>query len=214
MYVKIGGNWRAYFCGVPNEILMSRLTQSTPELLAALRQRTEENLALAETYQSLTTNQLTQRPDEGGWSVLECLDHLNHYAAYYLPEIQRAISASRHPAVATFTSSLLGNYFANGMKPGPKMRKIKTFSSADPVNFSNPTDRTALAIFLRDQKEILRLLDQAATVNLTKTKTGISITNWIKLRLGDTLRVVVYHNWRHLEQAQRVLGASQAALVS
>jgi hypothetical protein len=33
-------------------------------------------------------------------------------------------------------------------------------------------------------------------------KTSISISSFIKLRLGDTLRLVVYHNWRHLIQAK------------
>jgi hypothetical protein len=58
---------------------------------------------------------------------------------------------------------------------------------------------------------MLELLEAARTVDLTRTKTGISITNLIKLRLGDTLRVVVYHNWRHIEQAQRAI---QSAPVS
>ncbi|MEO9077333.1 MAG: DinB family protein, partial [Gelidibacter sp.] len=34
--------------------------------------------------------------------------------------------------------------------------------------------------------------------------TAISISNLIKLKVGDTFRVVVYHNERHLVQANRI----------
>jgi hypothetical protein len=48
------------------------------------------------------------------------------------------------------------------------------------------------------------LLDKAKNVSLGKTKTGISISKLIKLKLGDTFRFVIYHNIRHIEQAKRV----------
>ena len=39
----------------------------------------------------------------------------------------------------------------------------------------------------------------------TKTKTAISISKLMKLRLGDTFRFVTAHNERHLLQAENVL---------
>ena len=41
--------------------------------------------------------------------------------------------------------------------------------------------------------------------NLTKVKTSITISNWIKLRLGDTFRFVIHHNLRHVVQAKNLL---------
>ena len=38
-----------------------------------------------------------------------------------------------------------------------------------------------------------------------KTKTAISISKLIKLRLGDTFRVLIYHNERHIKQAERAI---------
>lgn len=43
-------------------------------------------------------------------------------------------------------------------------------------------------------------MDERKTIEVTIT--GI---NQIKLRLGDTLRFVIYHNERHITQAQQVL---------
>ena len=47
------------------------------------------------------------------------------------------------------------------------------------------------------------LLNQAREVDLTKTKVPISLTRFIKLRLGDTFRFFVYHIERHILQAEK-----------
>jgi hypothetical protein len=91
------------------------------------------------------------------------------------------------------------------MKPGPKMRKISTPKSANPVNFPHPVDESALPDFLRHQQDTLERLTRTAQVDLTRTKTGASLTNLNRLRRGDTLRVVIYHNWRHVAQAARAV---------
>src|SRR5690606_41809639 len=51
----------------------------------------------------------------------------------------------------------------------------------------------------------LQLLEASKRVDLTQVKTSISISKWIKLRLGDTLRVVIYHNRRHIVQALKLV---------
>ena len=58
---------------------------------------------------------------------------------------------------------------------------------------------------MEQQRQILALLDQAKGVNLDQIKTGISLTKWIKIKLGDTFRVLIYHNQRHIKQAERVI---------
>ncbi|MFT5999170.1 MAG: hypothetical protein ACI81P_001627 [Neolewinella sp.] len=174
------------------------------DLLQKLTERTQANLAAGQDFLALESSTLHQRPRPDAWNVLECLAHLNHYGDYYLTEIRTSIKETKHNGPTdTFTSSWLGNKFAAGMKPGEKTKKITTFKSADPRNYGKTFSHDNILEFIRQQEEMLELLQQAARVNLTRTKTGISISNLIKLRLGDTLRVVVYHNWRHVEQAQR-----------
>ncbi|MDA7803383.1 DinB family protein [Crocinitomix sp.] len=80
---------------------------------------------------------------------------------------------------------------------------MKTFKEMN-ANGNILTNK-ALDQFLTDQEQLLELLDAASALNLTKIKTAISISKLIKLRLGDTFRVVVYHNQRHLEQAKRAI---------
>ncbi|SEQ44892.1 DinB family protein [Neolewinella agarilytica] len=182
--------------------------RSAQDLLSQLTERTRSNLAAGRDFLALddTTLHLSRstagRPD--AWNALENFAHLNYYGDYYLPEIRKQINATKHRTnTETFTSSWLGNYFAAGMKPGPQTRKINTFKKANPVNFDPAPDRSAIEEFIRQQEEILELLQLASRVDLTRTKTGTSLSELVRLRLGDTLRVVIYHNWRHVEQAQR-----------
>lgn len=70
--------------------------------------------------------------------------------------------------------------------------------------YSNP-DIHVLDEFILQQKQVLLLLNDAEKVDLNKTKTSISISNLIRLKLGDTFRFVVYDNLRHVEQVKIIL---------
>ena len=58
-------------------------------------------------------------------------------------------------------------------------------------------DMTGLFAFLRSSV--------SEKVNIRKVKIPISISKIIRLRLGDALLFVVYHNERHVQQALNVL---------
>jgi Asp-tRNA(Asn)/Glu-tRNA(Gln) amidotransferase C subunit len=61
---------------------------------------------------------------------------------------------------------------------------MKTFKDKNPIHSTLTT--TTLERFLKQQERLLQLLQQAEKVDLTKTRTAISITKWLTLRLGDT----------------------------
>lgn len=173
------------------------------QLLKDLERRTRENLAVAKKLDQLSLAELNQRPAPNGWSILECLEHLNRYAAFYHPEIRRRLQKS-HPRKGTiFRPGLLGNYFAKSLLPGGK--KMKTFAAMNPLGAA--LSRDTLTQFMEAQDDLLRLLKKARHYPLQRIKTAISISKFLKLRLGDTLRVVVYHNCRHLQQAEALMPA-------
>lgn len=164
---------------------------------------TRKVLNQAEKLNQLTDGELNQRPSENSWSALECIRHLNQYHAFYNPEIGSRIEASKAKVNGEFKSSWLGNYFANSMKLKENMKKMKTLKKTNPIG--SKLKRSELERFINYQHEILGLLHEAEKVNWTKTKTGISISKMIKLRLGDTFKVVIYHNERHLVQAMKAV---------
>lgn len=171
------------------------------ELLAI----TESATAAAKTFRQLNETQLNLKEAPEKWSILECLEHLNLYGDFYLPEIQKAVLGTKRTSTShIFRSGLIGNYFANLMKVrNGKIVKMKTFADKNPVG----SQLTLLTIdrFLKQQEMLKSLLEQARTAELTHTKVPISLTKLIKLRLGDTLRFFVYHIERHIAQAAKIV---------
>lgn len=179
---------------------------STDFLLAVLIERTRQNLNAAEHYKSLPDEDLNWRQAEGSWSVLECLEHLNLYGDFYLLEIEHQINRSRYTSDKQFKSGILGNYFAQSMLPKDKLNKMKTFKDKNPLG--SELDKRTINRFIEQQKKMLVLLEKARKVSLNRTKTRISIPLPVRLKLGDTFRFVIYHNHRHIVQAERVLKES------
>lgn len=173
------------------------------DLIQDLVERTRNNINAAERFDQLTFKTLNHKNNPDSWSVLECIEHLNRYGEFYIPEIKNQIEASKYTATEKFKSGWLGNYFANSMLPKEKLKKIKTFKSMNPIG--SDLNTAVLTQFIDQQHQLLDVLNRSKKVNLSKTKTGISISKWIKLRLGDTFRVVIYHNQRHIVQAEKVL---------
>jgi hypothetical protein len=177
---------------------------SINQLLNKLKIITENNIEFAKSLQNQSNETLNFRTSENSWSILECLEHLNFYGEFYLLEIENRINESQFSATKSdFKSGILGNYFADMMLPKEKLNKMKTLKTANPIH--KKLDTSAIEEFINQQHKILGLLEKAKTVDLEKTKTSISISKLIKLKLGDTFRFVIYHNLRHVKQAENIL---------
>lgn len=171
------------------------------KLIQELRQISGSNLKDVQDFKKLSTDQLNLRESDDSWSILECIEHLNRYGDFYIPEMEKQLKKHVHFAKAEkFKTGFIGNYFARTMLPGSK--KIKTFKSMNPIG--SELTATVLDKFIQQQEKLLELLETASKSDLNKIKTSISISKLIRLKLGDTLRVVIYHNQRHVGQAKRI----------
>ncbi|MEG0928798.1 DinB family protein [Chryseobacterium sp.] len=176
---------------------------STLQLLEELKDRTGNHLQYAQTLLLKPENELNFRMSTDSWSVLECLEHLNRYGDFYIPEISHRISSSATSSQPFFRSGILGNYFAKSMLPKEKLNKMKTLKAMNPIH--SQLNKEVLTEFAKQQQLLLELLEKAKHIDLEKTKTAISISKLITLKLGDTFRFVIYHNARHLAQVERIL---------
>ena len=77
----------------------------------------------------------------------------------------------------------------------------KMQSPGDKVPSKSSYDKSIINDFIDQQKEFLDLLKKSENINLNKPKIRISISKFVKLKLGDALRVNIYHNERHVIQA-------------
>lgn len=173
------------------------------DLIGGLVETTRKNIAFVEALKSKPDHELNWRASKNSWSILECLEHLNLYGDFYLPEIERVIQKATTKSDAVFKSGVLGNYFAESMLPKEKFTKMKTFKDKNPLN-SN-LERRTIDRFINQQIKMLELLEQARTISLNKEKTQITLTKWIRLKIGDTFRFVINHNIRHLHQIENTV---------
>lgn len=177
----------------------------THKLIEELLWMTENAINAAKKFRQLEMDQLNFRKSTAEWSILECIEHLNLYGDFYLPEIEKQIlESNKMEGSLVFRSGILGNYFANLMKvENGKMKKMKSPKDKNPAQ--SALSITTIDRFLKQQEMLKSLLIQAKNRDLVKTKTAISLTKFIRLRLGDTFRFLIYHTERHIFQAQRVL---------
>jgi hypothetical protein len=179
------------------------MQQDSNLLIDDLLALTEISTQRVKQFKSLSPEQLNFRTNHDQWSILQCLEHLNLYGDFYLPEIEKQILKHKHNGAGIiFKSGMIGNYFANLMKAtNGRIKKMK--SPKDKVPSHSDLTVTTIDRFLKQQELLKTLLNQARSVNLTRTKVPISLTRFIRLRLGDTFRFYIYHIERHVAQAER-----------
>ncbi|UTW66088.1 DinB family protein [bacterium SCSIO 12643] len=175
----------------------------TPELISDLKGKTEFCIKEAKKLLKQDLDTLNYRPNPETWSAAQCLDHLVQYGDFYLPEITSKIQEEESLPVEAFKSGFIGNMFANSMLHKPGMTKMQ--SPGDKVPLHSSYDKEIINTFIDQQKEYLDLIKKSENINLNKPKIRISISKFVKLKLGDALRVNIYHNERHVLQALRAI---------
>lgn len=176
---------------------------ATEKLLQDLLEITRQNLNDVHYLKNKELAFLNWKQNPESWSVLECLEHLNRYGDFYIPEITKRIKNAKHKNAEVFKSNWLGNYFSKMVAYNKEVNKMKTLKAMNPLN--SDLNLATIEKFIAQQHQIIELLDNAKNVNLDKTKTAISISKLIKLKLGDTFRVLIFHNERHVKQAVKTL---------
>jgi hypothetical protein len=173
-------------------------------LINELEAHVEKHLSEAiKVYQNLSNGELNKPAQDGGWSIAQCLDHLNSYGDFYLPKMAKGLDDFKGVSSSTFTSTWLGNYFTKMLDPETGKRKMKAFKAHVPG--SDLDGHAVVAKFIQQQESLIQLLRRAKQKDLDKIKIPLSLSKWVKLKLGDTFRFIIAHDERHIQQAGRLL---------
>jgi hypothetical protein len=175
----------------------------TEQFIQKLIEDSQQVISRVELLKDYDMQVLTWKENETSWNVLECLEHLNLYGDFYLPQIENEISNSLTEKSRSFSSGFIGNYFSKAMLPKEKLNKMKTFKDKDPINTS--LDNHVLTRFIEQQRKLIELLNKSNSVNLTKVKIKTSLSSYVRLRLGDTFQFYVNHILRHMKQIENIL---------
>lgn len=184
-------------------VLLEQLQQQVKRLAATVEEKLHH----------LPEPVLLLPPAQDKWSAIQCLEHLNTYSRYYLPQLAKAIEEGhvrQQYAVISFRSGWLGNWFTKTMQPKPDgslpMRMQSPRNARPPA--SGLDAGKVIEEFLAGQQQLISLLQQAENVNLQQLRVPTSLGKWLKLSLGDTFRFFIAHEERHVLQALRAVGVS------
>ncbi len=162
-------------------------------------------------FQNLDEEVLLKPAADGGWSIAQCLAHLNSYGDYYLPRLRAGFESQQEAAVAeTYKGTWLGNQFIRMMAPETGRKKYKAAKIHLPKEATQ--GQAIVREFIRQQEELLLLLRQAHKADLDANKIPVSVLTWLRLKPGDVLQFVVAHNERHMLQAERNLPVPDVAV--
>lgn len=177
--------------------------EKTTDLINRLEARVEEHISIAvRVFQNLNPEALLKPSSSDGWSIAQCLWHLNSYGDFYLPQIQKALGKKGNAEVKEdFKSGWFGAYFTKMMQPesGSKMKAFKGHTPSPDLD-----GPAVVAEFIQQQEMLLKYLSESRNANLD-VRVPISITKLIKLKLGDVFQFNIAHDERHIQQAKRNL---------
>ena len=174
------------------------------ELLARLEQSVTQHLEKAiSIFQNCNYDQLMAPSAQMGWSIAQCLEHLNTYSAFYLPKISDSIKQQPVCTNEEFVSGWLGRYFVAMIDPDKSAKKYKAAKQHAPI--SNLDPHKVVSIFIDHQEELLNLLQQCYFADLNRIRIQTSISSLVSLKLGDILQFLIVHDERHIRQAMRNL---------
>jgi hypothetical protein len=183
---------------------------TTDELFKEISLITKSNYDFVQNkLNKLKDSQLNWKPNNQSWSINEVLFHLNQYAHYYQDVFISKIESTKFTEPKSqFISSPLGKSAWKSMKLGVANNIKRKFQS--PKNY-NPTLQPQLvrpneiSIFEKYQLDLFEIIEKARKVNIQRVKIPISISKFIRLKLGDALLFVIYHNERHLQQIKNLI---------
>lgn len=167
---------------------------------------------VARDFTSLSAEQLNWKPNSDRWSIAECLLHLNYFSKYYFPATKNGIVQAQKRKTkpnTTFKSSWWGNRMVEGVQLLPSNQAKKLLEC--PIKY-DPTFQDAsqidghqiVNVFLENQTALLEMLVTAKEVNIQKTKISVAFYGFLSIPLGNMFQYIIYHNERHIVQAQRV----------
>ena len=176
-----------------------------PDLRSLAADLEEVSRATERLCTGLSDDQLTWRTNLESWSIAHCFEHLRIADALYAwrvrPVIERARArGKRRGAEEPIAKSWIGRRMISAMRPGSayRARAPKVFRPED-----KPPPKS-WRHFLAGQATTAGLLRDAEGLPLNRLHVGSPISRLLRLRLGESLVLVVVHQQRHLLQAQRV----------
>lgn len=176
------------------------------EIISSLEAAEKRLIALAARTDSgkwMTRN----RPE--GWSITECIEHLNMTSRAFIPLIRSALEGDRAPAAGPrrFRRDIAG--FLLSAMVGPlrkigrtRIGRVKTTAEFEPKDLVPKS--TSIADFQKLQSELIHLIRSSTRHALSDIKIISPFGGKLRYNLFSAFKVLPRHQHRHLQQAESV----------
>jgi DinB superfamily len=175
-----------------------------PSLIAATNSIARE---AKETFGALTPAQLNWKPSAERWSVGQCFEHLLNSNKGYFPIID-SVLAGQKPTFwqrVPVLPGIMGKLLIKSLDPA-STRKLK--APKDFVPAQSDISSSVINDFVAQQATIVEKMKATEHLDLEKIVITSPALRVVTYSLLDAYRVIVVHERRHFQQAQRVTADS------
>lgn len=155
-------------------------------------------------FGGLSPSQLNWKPSAERWSIAQCFDHLINTNSGYLPVIDDVLRGRKKSSVwqkLPVLPGFWGKMLIKTLDP-VSTRKLKAPKRFQPAQSDVPG--TIIEDFAAQQDQVIEKMKATANLDLERIVITSPAASLITYSLMDAYRIVVVHERRHFQQAQRV----------
>ena len=190
---------------------------SIPTQLAKLsRERDRHDERVRRLLAATPDSRWSARNDPAAWSVAECFAHLNLTSAAMVPRLRAVWVEARAlgGAPVRYKAGIVGAILAAMVGPIPRVGRFRLGRVKTPAPFipQGALPRAAILRTFAEWQEAARtLLHEAASMPIDRVRIESPFAPGMFYDGYSSLRILVRHEWRHVDQAERIWGAASAS---
>jgi hypothetical protein len=157
-----------------------------------------------EQFSGLSEAQINWKPSEEKWSIGECLEHLVVTHKSYnlkIKELQPFVEHSGEDSFK-FKHTFSGRMILKYVDPNSTTR-AKTFKVFKPS--TKQINTNIIGSFCEEVGSMISFAEQLQGADLRKIKISSPVSKLLRMNVGDALLINLYHDKRHLNQAEKIL---------
>jgi len=155
-------------------------------------------------FGNLRSDQLNWKPAPASWSIAQCFDHLITGNVCYFPIVESLVTGNKK---TTFVEKLpiLPKIWSKALISSldPKTtRKMKAPARFQPASSDLPG--SIISDFVSHQDRVVDTMNAAKDLNIDQIIITSPAASFVTYSLLDAFRIIVVHEQRHFQQAERV----------
>jgi hypothetical protein len=175
-----------------------------PELDSLVSQADAIAVDAQNLFGGLTREQLNWKPSAERWSVAQCFDHLITSNSGYVAVLDDVLKGQKRSSIwqkLPFLPSLWGKILIKSLDPA-QTRKMKAPKRFEPAQ--SDISGSIINEFAAQQEKLIEKIKASAHLDLERTVITSPAASFVTYSLMDAYRIIVVHERRHFQQAQRV----------